>query len=153
MAYRANGEMLLRKTQSFRLTRQRSIILQELQKLKTHPTADEIYEIVRKDIPRISLGTVYRNLEILSDIREIQKLELGGTVKRFDGNIENHYHIRCIRCNKIVDASMDIITDLEHNLNGNSGFTILDHRIEFLGICRDCEESPSIVENKISASM
>ncbi|MBU4316579.1 MAG: transcriptional repressor [Proteobacteria bacterium] len=143
----------MRKTQTLRLTRQRSIILQELQNLKTHPNADEIYEIVRKDIPRISLGTVYRNLEILSDIGQIQKLELGGTVKRFDGNTENHYHIRCIHCNKIVDASMDLIKDLEKNLNGNSGFTILDHRLEFLGICRDCEESLSNLEEEIAKPM
>ncbi|MBU4055766.1 MAG: transcriptional repressor, partial [Proteobacteria bacterium] len=91
--------------------------------------------------------------EILSDIGQIQKLELGGTVKRFDGNTENHYHIRCVHCNKIVDASMDLIKDLEKNLNGNSGFTILDHRLEFLGICRDCEESLSNLEEEIAKPM
>jgi Fur family ferric uptake transcriptional regulator len=138
----------LRKTQTLRLTRQRAIILQELQKLKTHPSADEIYEIVRKDIPKISLGTVYRNLEILSEIGDIQKLELGGTVKRFDGNTENHYHIRCIHCNRIVDADMELIRGLEKKLNGNSGFVILDHRLEFIGICQACEEHPSDLENQ-----
>lgn len=138
----------MKKTQTLRLTRQRAIILQELQKLKTHPSADEIYGIVRKDIPKISLGTVYRNLEILSEIGDIQKLELGGTVKRFDGNTENHYHIRCVRCNKIVDAPMELIQDLENNLNGDCGFTILDHRLEFLGICRACENQSSDLEEQ-----
>ena len=65
----------LQKQQNFRMTRQRGIILEELRKINTHPSADEIYERVRKHLPRISLGTVYRNLEILSELGEIQKLE------------------------------------------------------------------------------
>ena len=130
----------MNKPQQLRLTRQRSIILRELKKLKTHPSADEIYEIVRKEIPRISLGTVYRNLEILSDIGKIQKLELGGTVKRFDGNTDNHYHIRCIRCNKIVDAPANVIRNIEKKLDGTCGFKILGHRLEFFGLCADCDE-------------
>jgi Fur family ferric uptake transcriptional regulator len=59
------------------MTRQRRVILEELRKVNTHPSADEIYEIVRKRLPRISLGTVYRNLEILSESGDIQKLEPG----------------------------------------------------------------------------
>ena len=130
----------MNKPQQLRLTRQRSIILKELKRLRTHPSADEIYEIVRKDIPRISLGTVYRNLEILSDLGKIQKLELGGSVKRFDGNTDNHYHIRCIRCDKIVDAPAKLIRNIEKKLDGNCGFKILSHRLEFLGICPECDE-------------
>ncbi len=60
------------------MTRQRSIILEELRNVCTHPSADEIYEMVRRRLPRISLGTVYRNLEILCELREIQKIETGG---------------------------------------------------------------------------
>ena len=68
-----------------RMTHQRRIILEELRNTRSHPTADEVYEIVRKRIPKISLGTVYRNLELLSESGVIQKLEIGGTQKRFDG--------------------------------------------------------------------
>ena len=92
---------------NLRMTRQRKVILEELRKVDTHPSADEVYEMVRKRIPRISLGTVYRNLEILSERGDIQKLELGCTLKRFDGVPENHYHIRCVDCGRVVDAPGD----------------------------------------------
>ena len=76
---------------NLRMTQQRQVILEELRNVNTHPSADEIYEMVRKRLPRISLGTVYRNLEILCASGEIQKLEAGGSIKRFDGNPRNHY--------------------------------------------------------------
>ena len=110
------------------MTRQRKVILEELRKVFTHPSADEIYEVVRKRLPRISLGTVYRNLEILSENGEIQKLELGCTQKRFDGNADNHYHIRCIHCDLAV----------KHELKDAAGFKIIGHKLEFIGICPDC---------------
>ncbi len=110
----------------------------QLKKLTTHPSADEIYEIVKKDLPRISLGTVYRNLETLAESGEIQKLECGGSVKRFDGNPENHYHIRCVKCQKIVDAPMEVYENLENNIKNKTDFKIFGHRVEFLGLCAEC---------------
>ena len=98
------------------MTRQRRVILEELRKVNTHPSADEIYEIVRKRLPRISLGTVYRNLEILSEYGDIQKLEPGCSLKRFDGNPNEHCHIRCVSCDRIADAPM--ASDLEIDLAG-----------------------------------
>ena len=83
------------KTQNRRMTLQRKTILEVLRQTDFHPSADEIYMMVRERLPRISLGTVYRNLEVLSESGFIQKLELGGTIKRFDWNPEKHYHIRC----------------------------------------------------------
>ena len=131
-------EKVLLKQQNLRLTRQRTVILEELRKVYTHPNAEEVYEIVKKDIPRISLGTVYRNLEILSEVGEIQKLEVGGCVKRFDANPYNHYHIRCVQCDKIVDAPIGVKEDIEAALKGKTGFQIIGHRLEFLGICPEC---------------
>jgi len=78
-----------------RITRQRRVILEELQRTKSHPTADELYRKVRRRLPRISLGTVYRNLELLSRSGLIRKLEIGGGKMRFDGIVEPHYHIHC----------------------------------------------------------
>ena len=75
-----------------RMARQRAVILEELRKLKSHPTADELYSIVRERLPRISLGTVYRNLDFLADSGEIRRLEAAGSTKRFDGDISNHQH-------------------------------------------------------------
>jgi Fur family ferric uptake transcriptional regulator len=120
------------------MTRQRKIILEELKKVKTHPRADEIYEMVRKRLPRISLGTVYRNLEVLSALKAIQKIESVGTLKRFDGTPENHYHIRCIKCDRLDDAPVSLETGLEKKIRPLTSFTVIGHRLEFIGICNEC---------------
>lgn len=126
------------KEQNLRTTRQRRIILEELRKLRSHPSADEVYDVVRKRLPRISLGTVYRNLEILSELGEIQKLELSGTLKRFDWNTSKHYHIRCINCDRVDDAPIGFMKNVEDSLNGATDYKIMDHRLEFLGLCPVC---------------
>jgi Fur family ferric uptake transcriptional regulator len=120
------------------MTCQRKVILEELRKVDTHPGADEIYEMVRKRLPRISLGTVYRNLEILSASGEIQKIELGCSSKRFDGIVKNHYHIRCIHCDRLVDAPADFDVIFNRELKTANGFKIIGHRLEFVGTCPDC---------------
>ena len=126
------------KQLNLRMTRQRKVILEELRKVDTHPSADEVYEMVRKRLPRISLGTVYRNLEILSEKGEIQKLETGCTFKRFDGIAENHYHLRCLHCDRVVDAPADFDVAVNHDLKNATAFKIIGHRLEFIGICPDC---------------
>jgi Fur family ferric uptake transcriptional regulator len=130
------------------MTRQRRVILEELRNVKTHPSADEIYEIVRKRLPRISLGTVYRNLEILSESGDIQKLEPGCSLKRFDGNPTAHCHIRCVRCDRIADAPM--VPDLEIDLErvNSTDFEIIGHRLEFLGVCPTCSDTSNRDANR-----
>ena len=120
------------------MTRQRTVILEELRKVVTHPSSDEIYEMVRKRLPRVSLGTIYRNLEILSENGEIQKLELGCTLKRFDGIAKNHYHIRCIHCDRVVDAPGDFDVAVNHDLKNATDFKIIGHKLELIGICPEC---------------
>ena len=126
---------------NFRMTTQRKVILEELRKVDTHPSADEVYEMVRKRLPRISLGTVYRNLEILSERGEIQKLELSGTLKRFDGVAENHYHIRCVDCGRVVDAPVDCDIEINNQLKDSTNYRIIGHKLEFLGICPACQNN------------
>lgn len=128
----------MQKQSNLRMTRQRKVILEELCKVDTHPSADEVYAMVRKRLPRISLGTVYRNLEILSENGEIQKLELGCTLKRFDGTTENHYHLRCIRCGRVVDAPAEIDVKIDHDLKDAADFRIIGHKLEFIGVCPRC---------------
>ncbi len=122
-----------------KMTKQRRVIVEELNKLKTHPTATVLYELVRKRLPRISLGTVYRNLEILSDAGIILKLETAGTQKRFDGTVENHYHVRCVQCGQVDDLPFSLLEDIEDALHGLSDYKILSHRLEFQGICPSCK--------------
>ena len=128
----------MQKQLNLRMTRQREVILEELRKVNTHPSADEVYEMVRKRLPRISLGTVYRNLEILSESGDIQKLEPGCTLKRFDGNPSEHSHIRCIRCDRISDVPMIPGFEIDLEQVSASGFEITGHRLEFLGVCPQC---------------
>lgn len=126
------------KEKNLRMTRQRKGILAELRKLKTHPSADEIYGIVREHIPRISLGRVYRNLEVLVELGEIQKLELSGFLKRFDWNPNKHYHVRCLHCDRVDDAPIAPLNQLENELYQASVFEIIGHNLEFVGLCPDC---------------
>jgi Fur family transcriptional regulator, ferric uptake regulator len=127
-------------SQMIRLTTQRQIILEELSKVKTHPTASELYDMVRKRLPRIGLGTVYRNLEIMAESGMILKLEVGGTQKRFDATTENHYHIRCCRCGRVDDIDMPVIDDLVRQAEENSSYQLLGHHVEFTGLCKQCRE-------------
>jgi len=120
------------------MTRQRQVILEIISSMRTHPTADEIYEIVRKRIPKISLGTVYRNLDILAQCGTIQVLEQSGSQRRFDCNPHDHYHIRCIVCGKIKDAPDCPCEDLNKLIKGKSDFEIIGHKLEFIGICPSC---------------
>ncbi len=123
-----------------RLTTQRQIILEELAKVKTHPTASELYDMVRKRLPRIGLGTVYRNLELMADSGIILKIEVGGTQKRFDATTENHYHIRCAKCGKVDDMDLPVFKDLVTHAAAATSYHILGHHVEFSGICIECQK-------------
>ena len=128
----------MQKQLTLRMTRQRRVILEELCKVDTHPSADEVYAMVRKRLPRISLGTVYRNLEILAGSGDIQKLEPGCTLKRFDGKTEYHYHLRCVRCDRVVDAPIDFEVTIRHDLKNATDFKIIGHKLELIGLCPAC---------------
>lgn len=126
-----------------RLTRQRQVILEELRKVKSHPSADELYEMVRKRLPRISLGTVYRNLDLMARDGLIMKLELGGTQKRFDGDTTGHYHKRCVNCGKVEDAHVETIKAIEDAVKEVTDYEIIEHRLEFIGLCPQCAKEKS----------
>ena len=121
-----------------RNTRQRQVILEELQKLTSHPTAAVLYTIVRRRLPKISLGTVYRNLELLARMGMVQKLELAGGEARFDGRVARHDHVRCVRCGRVDDVSAPPLDLFEGAANDWGGYQILGHRLEFFGICPQC---------------
>ena len=127
------------KKRSLRMTRQRQLILEELRATDQHPSADDLHGRVKEKLPRISLGTVYRNLEILTELGEIQTIGLAGSLKRFDGMPQNHYHMRCMHCGRLVDAPMEVIDSLERALQEKTEFRILNHQLEFTGICPDCQ--------------
>ncbi|MEW5737048.1 MAG: transcriptional repressor [Thermodesulfobacteriota bacterium] len=123
------------------MTRQRKVILEELCKVRSHPTADQIYEMVRRKLPHISLATVYRNLDVLSEAGSILKLEMGGSQRRYDGDTSDHCHARCTQCGAIADlpalpVSVPKVPEMQAK-----GFSIQGHRLEFFGLCPSCQES------------
>lgn len=128
-----------------RLTTQRQIILEELAKVKTHPTASELYDMVRKRLPRIGLGTVYRNLELMAESGMILKLEVGGTQKRFDATTADHYHIRCSVCGRVDDIDVPVVEELVAQAARNSSYHILGHHVEFTGICQACQTKETAI--------
>lgn len=122
-----------------RMTRQRAVILEELRKVTSHPTADEVYSIVRERLPRISLGTVYRNLDFLADSGQILKLEAAGSTKRFDGETAWHQHVRCTQCGRIGDVMLPRPAPETSDISV-AGFTITGARVEYDGICDACAQ-------------
>ena len=123
---------------NMRWTSQRQVISEELKKVKSHPTVNEIYEMVRKKLPRIGLGTVYQNLDILAKLGIISKLEVDGEQKRFDGDMTPHYHIRCIKCKRVDDIFIKMDRELEKSAASCCDYKILDHHVQFSGICSKC---------------
>lgn len=124
-----------------RMTKQRKSILEVLKKTDTHPTADEIYEEVKKEIPNISLGTVYRNLNVLAEMGEIMILDYGSSYSRFDGNPENHYHFKCENCGKVFDIKQKLLKELNKEIQNKTPFDISYHRLEFYGTCPQCKNN------------
>lgn len=121
------------------MTRQRRVILQELQKVTTHPTADQVYEMVRKKLPRISLATVYRNLDLLARDGLIRKLGTAGTQMRFDGNPADHYHIRCTRCYRVDDIPAGAVMVKDEGVGERTGYLIDGFHLEYSGLCPECQ--------------
>lgn len=121
-----------------RNTIQKALILGAVKKMRCHASADEIYGEVAKEHPGISKGTVYRNLNRLSETGEIGKVEIPDGPDRFDRRQDRHYHVRCGRCGRIFDVDMDYIPDLETNIRDSHGFSFSGHSILFEGICPEC---------------
>ena len=118
-----------------RNTRQRKLILDIVNNSFSHPTAYDIYELCKKEISDISLGTVYRNLNILSRNLEIKRLKMPDNIDRYDKNLK-HSHFVCVKCLKIVDIHNKYLEEINF-IDGNE---ILDCEIKFKGICKKCKE-------------
>lgn len=129
-----------------RKTKQREVILKVLGEHMDHPSADTIYEEVRKFLPRISLGTVYRNLEIMSESGAIMKLETGGSIKRFDPVTSPHPHFRCVKCGAIEDLPFELNETLFSGKTDDwaHGRTVQNLNIEYTGLCISCNGNSSL---------
>jgi Fur family transcriptional regulator, peroxide stress response regulator len=120
-------------------TKQREAVLNVLRNTKSHPTADQIYDAVRKEIPNISKGTVYRNLQVLQQDGEIAVLNINGTQSRYEAKQASHYHFRCYRCSRVFDLDEPVIEELDDRVAKKTGFKVSYHQMEFLGLCKECQ--------------
>ncbi|MFP4415979.1 MAG: Fur family transcriptional regulator [Chitinivibrionales bacterium] len=124
-----------------RKSQQREKILRILRETTIHPTADWIYQRLKNIIPGLSLGTVYRNLKVLEEDGQIQKLPCGSTHDRYDGDVSPHYHIRCESCGRVDDIPMSLASELNQSAEKVSSYAVFGHRIEFFGLCKCCQKT------------
>ncbi|KPL01633.1 MAG: hypothetical protein AMJ90_07425 [candidate division Zixibacteria bacterium SM23_73_2] len=123
-----------------RHSRKRQKILEELKKTKVHPTAEGVYQRLRKDIPRLSLGTVYRNLNLLCEQGVIQKIGLDFPSDHFDGDTSPHHHFICTSCRAIFDLDFNPKEDLSKKVEKKTGFSVEGFRMCFHGLCDKCKK-------------
>lgn len=120
-------------------SRQRELIYKTVMENKVHPTAEFVYNYLKKDNPQLSLGTVYRNLQQLSDNGEISRLSIPNQPDRFDGVIEEHYHAVCEKCGKIYDIHINEMPEVDKLVAEKTGLDITGHEIIFKTICPMCK--------------
>jgi Fe2+ or Zn2+ uptake regulation protein len=121
-----------------RHTAQRAAVYRYLRGVTSHPTADEIFTQVREVLPDISLATVYKALEAFVEAGLARKLAIGGGPARYDGRVDDHDHVRCLKCGIVRDVVGSHDADMIQGLKGEDGFEILDYRLELLGYCSTC---------------
>jgi len=126
-----------------RNTIQRSMVLDAVRRLHSHPTADEIYAEVSKICPSIGRATVYRNLQYLCEQGEIKRREIPGSPDRYDHITSDHYHARCTLCGKLMDLDMEYVSSLQEAVKDAHGFILTGHTIIFDGICPECQKNRS----------
>ena len=120
-----------------RKTRQLEVIWDAIKDDSSHPTADQIYERVRKKLPNISLGTVYRNLQKLIADEKLQVLLLE-RLQHFDPLVERHQHFICERCNRVYDVFVEEPTEIKPAKLPHDGFKVTSHQLAFYGACKHC---------------
>ena len=122
-------------------SRQRGLILKILRGIQSHPYADIIYEIARKEMPNISKGTVYRNLKILKNEGKIQELTISRGVVRYDGDVREHYHINCLECGRVDNLPHISPRIPSEEICDLTGYQVHSQKLEVKGVCPDCHKS------------
>jgi len=129
------------RAHQFRITPQRITILKVLVGSTEHPTVERIHEQVKSDFPTTSLATVYKTVTLLKELNEVLELGFPEGSNRYDGNKPYpHPHVICIKCKKIVDPDLSALADMTSELRKETGFKIINHRLDFFGICPSCQK-------------
>ena len=121
-------------------SRQRELVLAEVKSSREHPTADMVYAALKADNPSLSLGTVYRNLNLLAQMGQIHKIGMPGGSDRFDGRTDEHYHMLCQKCGRVYDVQLDTLSELDGQIQSQKGFLVHSHDLIVRGVCRACQQ-------------
>ncbi len=126
---------------ALKYSRQRQVIYDFLMTRKDHPTAEMVYRNVRQEYPNISLGTVYRNLTLLADMGEIQRLRVGDGIDHYDADTSKHYHFVCSKCGGVSDIEISSIEGILESARENFDGEIQGHVTYFYGVCDKCRKT------------
>ncbi len=134
------------QSQAYKLTPQREATVRVLlENEQDHLSAEDVYMLVKTKAPEIGLATVYRTLELLSELNVVEKMNFGDGVARYDlrrdGNHHHHHHLICVQCGNVEEIMEDWLLPLEEKLEKEFQFTVIDHRLDFQGICKNCQEN------------
>ena len=125
----------------FRITPQRLAVLKVLAASQGHPTVEEIYEQVSIEFPTTSIATIYKTVHLLKQMKEVLELGFPEGSNRYDGNKPfPHPHVICVGCRKILDPDLESLKDITAEVSEETGFEILTHRLDFFGLCTDCQK-------------
>ena len=141
----ARLEQLIAKLreQGLRLTPQRMAVLKTLVADDGHPSVEQVYARVKADFPMTSLATIYKTLAVLKDMGEVLELGFSDEGNRYDGSRPYpHPHLICIQCKDITDVEVVDLSELPHKVAQGTGYQIVNHRLDFFGICPQCQEKP-----------
>ena len=128
----------MEQLQGTKRSKQRDRIFLTLRRTRSHPTAEWIYERVRHDLPKISLGTVYRNLHVLKYQGKIQELDFGEGTRRYDAFTHDHYHFICDECGTVKDLEVPTQPDINDRVKSIVPGVVHSHRLDYFGVCSDC---------------
>ncbi|WP_339249901.1 Fur family transcriptional regulator [Sporosarcina sp. FSL W8-0480] len=131
---------------SYKLTPQReATVLVLLENEEDHLSAEDVFLLVKEKAPEIGLATVYRTLELLTELKIVDKINFGDGVSRYDlrqeGASRFHHHLICIECGKVAEIQEDLLGDVEKIVESRYGFTVKDHWLTFHGVCQSCKSS------------
>jgi Fur family transcriptional regulator, peroxide stress response regulator len=130
------------ETRGAHLTRQRLAVYDYLSRVEHHPTAEDVFLAIKRKLPRISLATVYKNLEALVHCGAISKLTYGDGSARYDIRTDHHYHTRCLQCGSVSDLEPEEGAEFLSQIKPKKGFNVKEYRLELIGLCNDCSEEP-----------
>jgi len=121
-----------------RMTNQRLVILEYLQETKDHPTAEKVYQKIKKHLPKISKATIYRNLNVLLKQKAISRLDLGERESRWEGHTDAHHHFLCTKCGRVIEVNLADIWQIQERLEGKYRIKVDDYQIVSKGLCDFC---------------